>query len=235
MQFKNGFNIAVTPEIVEAFKRISADYSAIHTHLQPILEQVGKNLKTFADRLPNDLKTLASHGWYVSSSSIPTDIYEVVNYLNKGEFTTADDTLSISFQEELDPIISRASRLYPERECVLNEAKKAHHMGMYFASTALFLSTADGIVNGILFSLDKLTRAKVNPDDFQKLFLQVIPINESMHSGQKKRYLNRNGVMHRYDTTYGTKINSLKALSLLGYIIDFFVAYPEPDNSQISK
>jgi hypothetical protein len=93
------------------------------------------------------------------------------------------------------------------------------------------LSTADGIFNGELFrvkngvmnTLKKQLDKKRYLKEFGDLLLKMSPIDSGYSKAEEfNSSLNRHKVMHGKDVNYGTKINSLKALSLLAFICDFF-------------
>lgn len=58
---------------------------------------------------------------------------------------------------------------------------------------------------------------------FEKAITEVSAI-DTPHSKMSEfpSSLNRHGVLHGLDFDYGTRINSLKALSLLAFVGDFF-------------
>ena len=111
---------------------------------------------------------------------------------------------------------------------------------MYFASTALFLTIADGLCNGYLFKTkqNKLNlKQELSKTHCLEEFLSLITEVSAIDIAHAKKInfpstLNRHGVLHGLDFDYGTKTNSLKALSLLAFIGDFFT---KQDTARLKK
>jgi hypothetical protein len=225
-----------------AFQKVSKELSET---LAKQFEGVGKILNEFAasfkeygKKIRPSLITLAKHGWYICGSAEMDASLLLEKEFKKGNIGKADKFLIEFYEEEFDKIVDNICRLHPERIKVIREAKKAHRLKMYFCSTILFLSTADGIFEGTLFTgsrkgkkgnLEKVLRGIDHLTEYGELL-----INESaIDAGRKTRKLyksslNRHEVMHGGDSSYGTKLNSLKALSLLAYICDFLEKRKEP-------
>ncbi len=216
------------PQIEIISKQLS---EAIKRHFEPIqksLEGFRDVFSRFAERLPDSLKTLSDYGWYISGNSPITDSIELAKELKSGRIDKVDKHLIDFYEGEFNDTIERVLKSYPERSKIVNEAKAAHRKGMYFASTSLFLSTADGILGGKLFMirgekqpLKTFLKSSGHLVSFSEVITQVSAI-DAFWGGDEKypSSFNRHGVMHGYDYDYGIKINSLKALSLLAFVTD---------------
>lgn len=211
-------------------KKISEAILQKSEEFQKIFKEMGEAMKFYAKHIPPSLKRMANHGWYISGDSPMGESITLAIDLENGNIEKVDRELIKYYNGEIRNIISRVIRSYPERAKILNEAKAAHKNRMYFASTSLLLSTADGIFNGLLFKAKKNKKLlkdhleKIGHlDDFGMILTEVSAIDAFRRPGKKSdNSLNRHGVMHGYDVEYGTKLNSLKALSLLAYVCDFF-------------
>lgn len=127
--------------------------------------------------------------------------------------------------------------MYPDRKSIFREALKAHKLKMYYSSTSLFLSQADGICQGQLFILknEKATlkkRIKALGNSAAEDFLNAILSASAIDSpySEKDKYistLNRHSEVHGLDVKFGNEMNSLKALSLLTYIGQFLAKHKQ--------
>jgi hypothetical protein len=199
--------------------------------LTEALKKIAEAFEVVAEQLPPSLRTLASHGWYVSANSGITDSIKLAAEISKGNINKVNKQLQEFYQADAKRIISHLRKTFPERKKLFDEALKAHQRKMYFASTSLFLSLADGLCNGSLFitknnkaSLKKYLANKTYLEDFLKVISEVSAIDTAHYKKNSfPSNLNRHGVLHGLDFDYGTRLNSLKALSLLAFVGDFLV------------
>lgn len=118
-----------------------------------------------------------------------------------------------------------------ERSEIIKEAFSAHKKKMYYSSTILFLSQADGITESKMFierkKFDKKIDSIKNPD-FINVLGEESPLNVDTRKNKNPDFfsnLNRHAVMHGLSNNYGSEINSLKALSLLCFVSDYYNRY----------
>jgi hypothetical protein len=196
--------------------------------LQKTIALVTKVMQHLIEETPPTLRILAKYGWYAQFSSIPRDIFEYAEALKEGKVDLVNEELTKVFEQDCEDIISRLCIEYLERKIILLEAKRAHINGMYFSSTSLFLSSADGIVEGTLYNkggaLKKYLQLEGIKIDIFNQFLTEEDAIKADYPREKGKFgspLSRHGVLHGRDVEYGTKINSLKALSLLDYVAMF--------------
>jgi hypothetical protein len=193
-----------------------------------VTKQFQESFQKLGEQLPESLKELASHGWYISADSPIFESLELTRELRSGNSNKVDQHMSIFYEGNLQIIIRRLKRDYPERSKILIEAAKTHRQKLYFASTSLFLIIADGLCNGTLYKTKgkKSHLKKQLGNKNISGFLDVITEENAIDipHAKKQKYpssLNRHGVLHGLDIDYGTRLNSLKALSLLVFISDF--------------
>jgi hypothetical protein len=195
---------------------------------QKLLKRIAERLREIGEKTPTVIKILANHGWYIPFDSIPEEIFGYAEALEAGEVDLVNNEMRDIFEKNMNNIISRACKSFPNRTVMLMEAKLAHENKMYFASTSLFLSNADGILKGRLYKPDAFKRESndrgIRINEFTKFLTEQNsisrPFSPDNNNGQAN-YLNRHGVLHGTDVSYGTKMNSLKALSLLDYVATF--------------
>lgn len=234
-------SLGVIPEEYEPYKKQLGDYQNVtkevaglfakhFEYFEQSLKNLSEALGKYGQSLTPSLIALAEHGWYVCGSSEMGDSIVLEKDIRKGYYAKVDRFMVSFYENEFIRIISDIKVRYPARAKIINEAKRAHNNKMYHASTLLFLSTADGIFDGKLF------KTKSNKENLKKKIFESKHLEE--HStvlmrisaidageGILNRFynpLNRHMVVHGKDLNFGNKINSLKALSLLAFICDFF-------------
>ncbi len=241
-QLIDGLNkaIAIETGIKEELIEIINKAKEVHTNFNKellnsisisneILIKAGAVMKEIQDKTPVSLKILANYGWYIPFNSIPSEIFGYAQALRQGYVDFVDDKLTEIFESDLKVIIRRLCKEFPDREKILLEAKEAHLKRRYFSSISLFLSTADGIVDGKLFKADALKRyfkrSGITGNIFNDFLTEkdAIKADFDRDKGKFGSSFSRHGVLHGRDVEYGTRINSLKALSLLDYIATFVI------------
>lgn len=207
--------------ILDGFKRLS--------------EEFRKATESFNYNFNDGLSVLANHGWYINDDMTLFYAFEGMKFASKNEIEKLDNLFSEYYSSNSRDICNHQIGIYPQRKNIILEAYKAHEKKMYFASIALFLSQADGICKGELF---KTRREKEAIKSYIKelyplkvpAFLQVITSESAIDAyfperNKFKSGLNRHGVFHGYDTEYGNRTNSLKAMSILAFITSFLERY----------
>jgi len=140
------------------------------------------------------------------------------------------------FKRNLNKLKSNVITKYPEREYIIREAFKAHGKKMFNSSTILFLSQADGISDAKIFRGSKVFNNNIdmkNNPSIINILSKETALNVDTRKIDKSNYftnLNRHAVMHGLEQNYGDEINSLKALSFLCFVSDFFNRYKKNNN-----
>lgn len=201
-------------------------------HFKEVNLNLAKTVANYKRQLELGLKTLALSGWYVSYESGLSDGIVLGQKVDEKDFEFVDSFMQRFYKKNLTSIIKRLGTSFPERKRIFDEALLAHKKKMYHGSILLFLSQADGICNGYLYKSNKGKKEHLKKDIeknskviLESLLTVLLDINEIdiPHAKRKlKQSLNRHAVMHGFDTNFGTEINSLKALSLVAFVGDFF-------------
>ncbi|MEZ8729732.1 hypothetical protein AB6D70_04080 [Vibrio splendidus] len=176
---------------------------------------------------------LAKWGWY------PTPYAKVGGNLRKLQQQNDINTFFMKRNREcLDENKQYCLQHAKERTGVLEAAFRLHHAGEYYGAIPIFLAQAEGVFNEefkrSIFNNKSRSYEKINEirkfDEgvFFDAFLSStfvknqIGADKSICSdAQKQRGPNRNGIMHGdvRHVDYGSEINSLKSISLLGCAI----------------
>jgi hypothetical protein len=156
-------------------------------------------------------------------------------------------TLVQYFDERYQGIKSNVLRCFSERSGLLGQAFSAHENGLYSLAIPVFIAQADGAFRerrGI--PLFEKFRSKYNPDfakileslkrnDFESQEIAwreylplafhfttagIIPFRETIEGrgNYSKLSFSRHAIMHGLTTAFGTRENSLRYISLLGYL-----------------
>ena len=194
--------------------------------------------KILEQEAPGGFLELSKYGWYLGFDSLPKTPVELGRKLHSGKSVEVDEILKNYYEEELENIEWRLINRNPKRNEILKEALKNHREQNYCSAITVFLTQADGICydrakklffknNGELRK-KKVYRPEIEEElknifakEFAVPLMQPTAINEhSDHTAKFPVKLNRHEILHGMDTSFGTKINSLKIISFLNYIND---------------
>ena len=116
-------------------------------NLKKVLKDFGHSNYTFDqyERIFSDF------GWYIPFELMFRDVPILVNQFENNEIDKADKFLIKHFKKEFKVIKKSLISSFPERTSILIEAFNAHNKKMFFSSTILFLSQADGITENKIF------------------------------------------------------------------------------------
>ncbi len=172
-------------------------------------------------------RVFAKYGWYIPRFIEMKIAFHILELFEEEKTEEANKILIKYFKQNLKEIQADLIRLHPDRANIINEAFLAHKKRLYFSSTILFLSQADGICDSIIFTESKLKKLK-NKKGSHHIVNVLLESNSltSYYNPITKNSnffsdLNRHGVVHGVSNDYGTELNSLKALSLLSCVDDF--------------
>lgn len=231
----------ILPEILSGFAKELNEYKSASKNIpesfknhfegfENALKKIGEAFTEYAKYSIPSLELFADHGWYVCGSSEMGDSLELQKEIKKGHFKKVDIFMVSFYENEFESIISNIKTKYPEKSNIINQAKRAHKLKMYHASTLLFLSIADGIFDGLLYkksnrkqNLKKRISKTKHLKEHGDIILKISAIDSDERDlHQFRNPLNRHRVVHGKDANFGNKINSFKAFSLLAFICDFF-------------
>ena len=193
---------------------------------QKILSVIGKlNLPNYTFEETD--RIFAKYGWYIPRFIEVRIVFDLLKLFEEEKSEEANKILIKYFKQNLKEIQVDLIRLHPDRANIIREAFLAHKKKLYFSSTILFLSQADGICDSIIFTESKLKKIKNKKESHH--IVKVLSESNSLTSyynpiTKNSNFfsdLNRHGVMHGVSNDYGTELNSLKALSLLSCVDDF--------------
>lgn len=163
-------------------------------------------------------------------------------------YNQIDEYLTEYIENSMPGIIKDSEEYFDDRFKILEEAFKAHEEERYALSIPTLLSQADGIFRDLFgkdfFKNDPNERNEINKRILKKLnknghrvtaaslsyvFIKQLHEESSLHEpysetkifkdGEDIETLNRHEVLHGVAKKYDTKINSTKAIGLIGLLI----------------
>ena len=207
--------------------------------MKQLAKTFANNIKIFNEFQNHYSPILANYGWYISGGMRVTSILEIHFHIKEKKINEAEKILINYYKNDIKRINGKLVKKYLDRKEILDEAFQAHKKGMYFCSTMLFLSQADGICEGKLFKGKKHLKAYLkpqkSPDIINTVLEKISSIDVDTRQLDRSNYfstLNRHGVMHGLHYNFGQEKNSLKALSLLCFIADFIDRYNKLPSSK---
>ncbi|MDX6008399.1 hypothetical protein [Cupriavidus necator] len=205
-----------------------------------IAERIAEAAKELPSKHQQAMKMLADRGWYFDEEmafTMPLDLVDVL--VNEGGEEEAEAALREHFSGRLDSIESFLVDQLSDRARILGQAFSAHRAGQYALSTPVFLMQADGVCvakTGRYFFMrrrDKLPQTATyvqskEREGFEAAWLSPLAAIGQVNMSEDQRGadfvgLNRHLVIHGESIDYDTETNSLKALSLLNYVVQMLV------------
>lgn len=231
----------------ELINQINKSYFQAVGGLKESLRKFAEALKNYYEQVPKYLLIIAEHGWFIELDSDLILPAEVVADIKNNKIKKVDNYLCNYHSENFNRIKRQLLKRHSKRKNIFNEIFIAHMDENYCVAIPTILSQVDGICYDFtkkkFFIKDKkLFLPEVTADienlaeGFLKIFLSPIQ-NQTPIMARKEDLVkypskfNRHEIIHGVSTTYGNKINSYKALSLLKYISDLLMETEERKNS----
>jgi hypothetical protein len=230
---------------------------------RPFFANLQANMGALPGRITATHQTLARRGWFFPPlAPAMTFINLVEEYCAAGRMKELDELMMSYIDSKLDEIEAELVARYPNRAVLFEEAFKAHRQEMYASSITVLLSQADGICVDLLgqklFSMEMVSGGVQQPKTkkviesygagvLQEMMLEPLLSGSGMGAGERAQgsypdSLNRHTVMHGIDTTYPSRMNSAKVISLMAYlsgtaheIIEKIKSVSVPDSSNTTS
>jgi len=234
-----------TTDLADVLASIPApDFAAQAVELQEavqrsVISALDDFRKTF-DELPPHLRKalllLGQHGWYLHPDMPMPFIWQLRDMIVRGDIDEAERWMCEYFEAKLDRIEENLVSRFPLRAPIIHAAFSAHRNEEYVLSIPVLFAQTDGICNEVVGQyLFMKTREKpkrpqtavyveaLAADAFLCALLsplaQTLPVNApTWELSRDSGALNRHAVVHGTALDYGTRINGLKAVSLINYV-----------------
>lgn len=237
--FSNWPNIgkAISGSLTSSLKGV--DFSCLEI-LDTALKQTFAQIPDFSkmEQVQGDAaEALAKRGWFISPWHSGLDLHpRMLHFINSGNWQAGQSELEAHFESILDGIETSIIGDYRHRAEILKEAFALHRENRFLASIPLLLTQSDGIGNET-FEISPNSRKNIpllrrwlderirQPDittRFWRGIHALLPLTEQTTKlDESAHHLNRHAVLHGLSTDYGTRTNSLKAISWLEFISGF--------------
>lgn len=221
----------------EELKPIAAKFAELQQSIEvlvgPALERIEEGLRDLPDHAREALILLGEHGWYLDLNMPLPALWRLRKAISEGNLRDAEEALVAYFDTQLEKIERSIAEGYPRRAHLVTAAFKAHRRGEFDLSIPVLLAQTDGIckeVTGHYFFMARdgkpgtaIYVEEVLADAFEKALLaplgQKLPVNFSAKDRHPAfNALNRHTVLHGESLDYGSKMNSLKGISLINYV-----------------
>ena len=207
---------------------------AIQKPIIPIFDDLKNSFQELPNHIQEALLLLGENGWYLDLEMPLPTLWRLRDILDEGNLLKAENTLVKYFESRLSEIEKSILKKFPSRKHLLKAAFNAHRRKEYCLSIPLFLAQTDGICKEVIrqYLFMKSNRKpqtaiyvnQITNDTFMAAILsplaETLPINASENERPRNfNGLNRHMVLHGESLDYGSKVNSLKAISLINYVI----------------
>ena len=207
--------------VLEVIANIAELYmNTITAALAPFTESIMESLKRLPEHVRKALIIFGEHGWYFDWGMQFPDIWNWESAFTECRVDEAEEALSSYFESRLDEIEAYIIKKFNHRKEIISDAFEAHRARKYSLSIPVFFAQTDGICKEI-FDRCLFYRGKkaFNAETVEQITNDTIlaallgPLDERLPVVKK-----RHKVMHGESLSYGTRINGLKAISLINYV-----------------
>ena len=226
--------------------------SRIFSQLNKPLDQFRK-INDFYDKKSEITNTIIDEsakmgGFYNISSS--TSILRIIGkHIKRNDYELVDEVYADYYRNQIELLTKSIVKKYSSRGKIISDAFRCHKTGMFTCSIPVFFLQADGIFakemgfdKALLFTSnpgqkDKVSKTikEVYTDNGKKKFTEAFlyPLYNvyDLNKGKDNQSIsyNRHNILHGKSVNYDNEINSLKAFSLLNYLVQIFSFLKEKD------
>ncbi|MFA5544672.1 MAG: hypothetical protein WDA14_03390 [Sphaerochaetaceae bacterium] len=206
---------------------------AIQEKFIHVYENLHKTFRELPPRTQEALLLLGEHGWYLDMRMPLPGLWELKQMLSDGEVAAVEELLCEYYEDRIDKIEESIMEKYPNRQKIIKAAFNAHRKGEYELSIPVLLAQTDGICKEVFDEYYFIRTGgkpktaiyveKIASDTYKAALLSPLARTLPIGAPENRRpagfsELNRHMVLHGESLDYGTKVNSLKAISLINYI-----------------
>lgn len=225
--------VAVSRKVGQALAPLAPAFKALGSMAILAGEAVSKLPAQFQQTVVG----LANEGWFLDPELGWQDLVGSYQAIAGGDLPAAEALMIRHFDARLDGIEAKLSAALPLRASKFKAAFAAHRRGEYDLSILAFMAQADGacaeLRGGHFFLRDRKTGKSLAGSAWgmdegppiariaRRALYDKLPISEQIwrHQQSGSKGLNRHAVMHGVSLDHDTKANSLRALSLLNYVV----------------
>ncbi|MCK4663744.1 MAG: hypothetical protein KAT68_12810 [Bacteroidales bacterium] len=204
-----------------------------------LIKAVNESFKNMRDSLkiiPEYLVELANLGWFISLDLTPRETGEICLKIKENNIQAIDNYMVDYVVHKIDRVEKEVIKAFPKRIKPLEAGFRAYRKKEYYLSIPVLIAQIDGICKDsfeqYFFTSNKnkkkKTRKKFSDLNYNEILNAFFtPTGEKINISKNKdefqdakhKVYNRHEIMHGIDNDYGNKINCLKIISLLDYIV----------------
>lgn len=224
---------AFLAEFTRQFQEMGEQVIAI---ANDILGERARDFASYEPELQGKILSLFQAGWAVDPDQPILFVRLAIGEF--GDFSKADEWISEHYESRLDEMQLALSARHPDRAPIFADAFDAHRQGLYTLSVPVVLAQADGIIGTRYERTQLFSRSRnhglasqikdMKPGQLSTMWAEIMSGKAEVSSNTQDlpegfEGLNRHAVMHGTDVNYGSRANSLKAISML-YMASFFAS-----------
>ncbi|QGT78168.1 hypothetical protein GM160_04235 [Guyparkeria halophila] len=214
-------------------ERVNTIRQSLFQNFTPAFTELQRTFRELPLKTREALMVLGNHGWYLDFDMLPSFLGELKNALEEGDSVAAEVILCQHFEERLSAIEASTADRFPARSQIVRAAFSAHRRHEYELSIPVLLAQSDGICKEVIgehffMKKDKKPRTalyveQIASETYRAALLSPLAQSLPISASEKERRadfsgLNRHTVLHGESVDYGTKENSLRAISLINYV-----------------
>lgn len=201
--------------------------------ISPAFEELQLSFRELPPKIQEALLLLAQHGWSLDLNMSLPNLLEIKEAISSGEIDEVEEALLEYFESQLEEIEKTINAQFPHRSHIISSAIKAHRNGEYYLSIPVLLAQTDGVCKEVIgqylfIKKDRKPQTaiyveQVAADIYKAALLSPLAASTPISASEKERdegfnLLNRHMVLHGESLDYGSRLNSLKAISLINYV-----------------
>jgi len=221
---------------IEILKKSQEKIKLQFSEIQSVQEEVSKwqkvDWENWEQHFSECIRMMALQGWFLTGEMIPADFLRLKESLEKEKIEEINREMIETVDYIFDNQCSNLLNQHQDRGKALEQAFQAHREEKYYLSIPVFYAQAEGIWNE-KFSSNFFGNPPPSQSIIENLKKQYserldILIAAATYEispvgiGKAKKFksaenLSRHNIMHGSSYSYGTRLNSYKAFSLLGF------------------
>lgn len=216
-------------------EQIEKYQKSLNSIIQPAFENLQISFKELPPRIQEALLLLAQYGWYLDFNMSIPDLWEIKESISEGKIDDVENNLVEYFENKMEDIEKLITTQFPHREHIIRSAIRAHRNGDYCLSIPVLLAQTDGICKEVINQYLFMKRRKdmkpktatyveqIAADTCKAALFSPLAASMPITASESEReegfsLLNRHMVLHGESLDYGSKINSVKSISLINYV-----------------
>lgn len=205
------------------------------------LKSIHERMKYLVNDLPADLEAesvnLMNRGWFVwFLDGYMDDLTEKMTSLINKSTEDQDHYMEQYVSNNIDVFKADLLEAYPNRKGQIEDGFFSHESGAYYSSIPTLLALSEGIGRDLFPGIGVFAKQQGQPktndivdavsglEVFEEAVLKPLRVSSDVTKTitnptyEEKQLFNRHLIMHGNSDSYGSKMNSLKAISLVFFV-----------------